>query len=94
MRRNLINKMQHENGSMTEEVLEMEGITRAYFQKLFSAALQGNYSNILAGVERCITEADNCKLKSSYTKEEIQEAFLEMGPTKAPGEDGLPAIFY
>ncbi|KAK5826815.1 hypothetical protein PVK06_021747 [Gossypium arboreum] len=37
---------------------------------------------------------DNLKLKAEYTKEEIHEAFKEMGPTKAPGEDGFPAQFY
>ncbi|KAA3480785.1 reverse transcriptase [Gossypium australe] len=39
-------------------------------------------------------EEDNTNLKANFTKEEIQIALKEMRPTKAPGEDGLPAIFY
>lgn len=30
----------------------------------------------------------------NYTKEEIEAVVFEMGPTKAPGEDGLPGLFY
>lgn len=34
------------------------------------------------------------KLKARYSKEEIHEALKEMGPTKVPGEDDFPALFY
>ena len=34
---------------------------------------------------------DLCK---PYTDEEIGAALFEMGPTKAPGPDGFPALFY
>ncbi|KAH1090919.1 hypothetical protein J1N35_018176 [Gossypium stocksii] len=48
----------------------------------------------LSGIDRCIFEEDNLKLKASYTKEEIKVVLKEMGPTKALGEDGFPALFY
>ncbi|XP_040956169.1 uncharacterized protein [Gossypium hirsutum] len=37
---------------------------------------------------------NNVKLNARFTKEEIREALLGMGPTKAPGEDGFPALFF
>lgn len=86
--------MQSDDGKETEDILEMEDITRLYFQKLFSAGRRGNYDRILAGIKQCIFYEDNSKLNARYTKEEISEALAELGPTKAPGEDGFPVLFY
>ncbi|KAA3478659.1 reverse transcriptase [Gossypium australe] len=86
--------MQFEYSRETEEVKEIEEIARSYFMKLFSAGRQNNYDKILSGIDWCISEEDNYKLKARYTKQEIREALSELGPTKAPGEDGFPALFY
>lgn len=68
--------------------------TRAYFQNLFSAGRRGNYDNILSGVERCINEEANQRLTAPYSRKEVTEVVFDMGPMKAPGEDGFPAAFY
>lgn len=36
----------------------------------------------------------NEQLAKSFTAEEVVEALTQMCPTKAPGPDGLPAVFY
>ncbi|KAA3474748.1 reverse transcriptase [Gossypium australe] len=64
----------------------MAEIAKTYFQCLFKAEEEGQYEHILIGVER--------RLAMPFIKEEIWETLTSMGATKAPGEDGLPAIFF
>ncbi|KAA3465546.1 reverse transcriptase [Gossypium australe] len=93
-RRNMIHKMQDENGRETEISQDIKDIPRSYFQKLFRSEEMGRSDHLLSGIEKCITEEDNHQLTMPYTKEEIKAATFEMGPTKAPEEDGLHALFY
>lgn len=72
----------------------MRELAMSYFQNLFASENQENFDYLLSGINRCIHEEDNKRLTAYYTGEEIREALFEMGPTKAPGEDGFPAIFY
>ncbi|KAK5835617.1 hypothetical protein PVK06_011311 [Gossypium arboreum] len=48
----------------------------------------------MTGIDQCVHQKDNRQLTAPYTKEEIQEAVFTMRLTKAPGEDGLPDLFY
>ncbi|KAA3477726.1 reverse transcriptase [Gossypium australe] len=93
-RRNLIQKLQFEDGRKTEVLEEMEEIARSSFQHLFSAGRRGDYNHVLKGIDRCILKEENLKLKESYSKEEIREALKEISFTKALGEYGFPALFY
>lgn len=93
-RKNLIQKLQLEDGRETKVLKEIEEIARSYFQHLFSAGRKGDYNHVLRGIELCVSEEDNLMLKSPYTKKELCEALKEMGSTKALGEDGFPALFY
>ena len=41
-----------------------------------------------------VTEAMNAELTSDYTEEEIKAALDSIVDLKAPGPDGMPALFY
>ncbi|KAA3465119.1 reverse transcriptase [Gossypium australe] len=72
----------------------MAKIARNYFQELFEAKKRGSCANLLTGIKQCITEEDNRYLTAQNTIEKIWEAIQSMSATKAPGEDGFPALFF
>lgn len=88
-----------ENGAggwVTEEE-EMGQIVEAYFQGLFASNNQQESENLqefLAHVPQCVGREENELLRRPFTKEEVLGSLKQMGPSKAPGEDGLPALFY
>lgn len=76
-----------------ENLLELEGVARSYFNNLFTAGDCGNYDYVLSGSDCCVSEEYNGKLTAAYTKEEIRAVVFELGATKAPGEDGFQPCF-
>ncbi|KAH1098717.1 hypothetical protein J1N35_015638 [Gossypium stocksii] len=70
-RRNRIDKLQNGSGGETEDLQEMEGIARAYFQNLFTTRDTFFNDHLFSGINRCISKEDNRQLIALYTGEEI-----------------------
>jgi hypothetical protein len=68
-----------------------------YFKKkeeLFSSEPTISMDSVLDAIPEKVDERMNEELGKPYSNKEIKDALFQMGPTKAPGLDGFPAMFY
>jgi hypothetical protein len=49
---------------------------------------------ILDQIDVCVLGDMNVKLTAAVSEKEVHDALFQMGPTKSPGPDGLPALFF
>jgi hypothetical protein len=71
-------------------------VAEEYFKKIFTSNQPDNevINKCLNGMGGMVTEAMNTELVADFTTEEVHKALKQMYPTKAPGPDGMSAIFY
>ncbi|KAK3222242.1 hypothetical protein Dsin_009267 [Dipteronia sinensis] len=64
----------------------MENIIGGYFYKIFSSTNPPHQPKLPLTMARF--------LDSKFIMEDVHKAVFDIGPMKAPGKDGLPALFY
>ncbi|KAA3481602.1 reverse transcriptase [Gossypium australe] len=85
--------LETEDGQEVTADCEISNTASRYFQKLFTSSGVGDSSHILEGITPTISSDINTMLQFPYSVDEVQKALKGMGPTKAPGYDGFPALF-
>ncbi|KAK6160956.1 hypothetical protein DH2020_004337 [Rehmannia glutinosa] len=92
--RNRVEKILDDSGVWIEDEEAMKGVFTDYFQNLFTSEPNLDMSRAIDAVDNKMTDEENDLLTRPFTEEEVTEALAQMHPTKAPGPDGMQAIFY
>ena len=92
--RNRIVGLHDEDGTWITGDKGVEKVAIDYFDKLFTTTSPSNFNSFLAEVTPGITPQMNQRLLRLATKEEVKEALFMMHLEKAPGPDGMTALFF
>ncbi|XP_062080600.1 uncharacterized protein LOC133785369 [Humulus lupulus] len=95
-KKNTILGLRDAMGVWKDEEIIVEKVICDYFSNLFSSSEVSfeEMAGVISGMEKKISDSMNSFLETDFTEEEVITAIKNMNPTKAPGTDGLPALFY
>lgn len=91
---NKIASLRWADGSKCEVQIEIKGMVQNFYENLFTSETCTSVDAVLDAIPSKVSSNMNEDLCKRYTHEEIGAALFQMGPTKAPGPDGFPALFY
>lgn len=95
-RQNWIEGIEDSNGTWQSETEKIHEEFERYFKEIFTFSRpdQRMITSVLSHVPRKFTDEMNHMLLAPFNREEITAAIKSFPPTKAPGRDGFPAIFF
>lgn len=92
--RNRIVGLYDENGNWVVKDQGLKKVAVDYFDDLFHTTSPTEFDGFLEEVTPSITPQMNQRLSRLATEEEVRQALFMMHPEKAPGPDGMTALFF
>lgn len=83
-----------DQGIRHEDSYTMCSMVHNYFSHLFTSEVLEVDDVVLNAIKRKLTPETNQGLLAPFSYEEVKHALFNIGDLKAPGPDGLHAIFY
>ena len=93
-KKNTISKLMDDRGIWRESALEMAEVAVSYFEKLYMTSHPDKILEVVEVVDSKVSDEVNQSLIKKFTRDELEATRKQMHPTKSPGPDGMPAIFY
>jgi hypothetical protein len=93
-KKNRITKLKNDDGDWVEGTDPLKPLILNYFANLFTSEVQGTDPAILEKVPARVDDSMNEKLLAPFSPEDVKKAAFSIGDLKAPGPDGLHAVFY
>ncbi|XP_021844829.2 uncharacterized protein [Spinacia oleracea] len=95
--RNAIKMIQSDDGNWVSDSDGIKNVVCKYFKNLFKADECVESMRIPDEVRNLIPKLDSqqiARLDEKFTKQDVKTTVFQMSGLKAPGPDGIPAIFY
>jgi hypothetical protein len=92
-KKNRLKRLRSEEGQWIEEK-NLCGYIAAKYRELFRSQGVRRLEEIINTVEKRVSPSMNERLVAEFKEEEVEIALNGIGDLKAPGLDGMPAIFY
>ena len=93
-KKNTILGLWNDGGVWCESKDNIVATAISYFKKIYSPSSPCGISEVTCAVPRCVTEDMNAELTKVFTRDEVTNVLKQLHPTKAPGLDGMSAIFF
>ncbi|XP_050207419.1 uncharacterized protein LOC126656837 [Mercurialis annua] len=93
-RQNRILMLKDDNGVYIDDQSKLQQMAMDYYKSLFKADIVNNGTDLISGAFPSLNSDVLEKLSKSVSDEDIKQALWDMKPLKAPGPDGLHALFY
>ena len=93
-RKDHIRGVKNGQGQWVEELEEVVAVASDYFKSLFHAGACDQMKECLAAVPQMVTKEMQEALSGEFTAKEVKVALFQMGPIKAPGPNGMNALFF